>query len=67
MPEAAILYDGRPTHSSPRKRMEPRVVAGRICMIALQSVVLPMPLRPMMATGSSPIVKLTPCSTCAGP
>ena len=37
--------------------MEPRVVAGRICMIALQSVVLPMPLRPMMATGSSPIVE----------
>ena len=26
-------------------------------MIALQSVVLPMPLRPMIATGSSPISK----------
>ena len=30
-------------------------------MIALHSVVLPMPLRPMIETGSWPISKTTPC------
>ena len=40
---------------------------GGICMIALQSVVLPIPLRPISATGSEPISKLTPWSTCARP
>ena len=30
-------------------------------MIALQSVVLPIPLRPMIATGSSPISNETSC------
>ncbi len=36
-------------------------------MIALQSVLLPMPFRPMIATGSMPISKLTPCRMWAGP
>ena len=36
-------------------------------MIALQSVVLPMPLRPTIATDSWPISKLTSSSACALP
>jgi hypothetical protein len=36
-------------------------------MIAAHSVVFPMPLRPTIETGSLPIVKDTPCSTCDGP
>ena len=51
----------------PRRRSSPLACAGGICMIALHSVVLPMPLRPMSATGSSAISKLTSCSTWARP
>ncbi len=36
-------------------------------MIALQSVVLPMPFRPTIATDSRPIAKATPSSACALP
>ncbi len=36
-------------------------------MIALHSVVLPMPFRPTIATGSFVIEKLTPSSACALP
>ena len=51
----------------PRRRSSRSRAPGGICMIALHSVVLPMPLRPMSATGSSPISKLTSCRTCARP
>ena len=40
---------------------------GVIPMIAAQSVVFPMPLRPRIETGCSPIVNDTSWSTCAGP
>src|SRR3990170_2114923 len=45
--------------SCPSKRTEPFAWAMSP-MSARQSVVLPMPLRPMTATGSRPISKLTP-------
>ena len=67
MPALAILYDARPTSSVPLKRIEPDVFPGGIWRIALQSVVLPMPLRPMSETGSSRTSKDTSCRTCAGP
>ena len=45
-----ILYDAVPTSSVPANRTEPRAAGGATPMIALQSVVLPMPLRPMSVT-----------------
>ena len=50
----------------PLKRIEP-VARGIIPMIAAQSVVFPMPLRPITATPSLPICRLTPSRTCAWP
>ena len=67
MPSEAILYDGLPTSSVPPKRTEPLARGGVKPMIAAHSVVLPMPLRPMIATGSSRISKLRSCRTCARP
>jgi hypothetical protein len=61
------LYDGFPRISAPRTRTEPLARGGVIPMIAAQSVVFPIPFRPTIAIGSSPIVKETPCRTCAGP
>ena len=43
------------------------VARGIIPMTAAQRVVLPMPLRPITATPSVPIARLTPSSTCAWP
>ena len=52
--------------SSPAKRTEP--VAWAISpMIVRQSVVLPMPFRPITATGSTPSSNETPCRICARP
>ena len=45
--------------------MEPSARGGENPMIALQSVVLPMPFRPTIATGSWPIVKVTSSSAWA--
>ena len=42
-------------------------MTGSSPMMALQSVVLPMPLRPMTDTASWVIRRSTPCSTCACP
>ena len=68
MPGVAILYDGWPTSSLPSKRIEPRDArGGGMPMIALQSVVLPMPLRPTIATDSLPIANVTSCRTARGP
>ena len=67
MPAPAILYEDRPTISVPAKRIDPDVLPGGICRIALHSVVLPMPLRPMSETGSSRTSKETSCRTCDGP
>ncbi len=55
MPAAAILYEGLPASSWPAKRIEPRTAGGRMFMIALHNVLLPMPLRPISDTGSWPI------------
>jgi hypothetical protein len=53
--------------SWPRKRIEPTTRGGASPTIAAQSVVFPMPLRPMTATGSPAIANVTPCNTCAEP
>ena len=51
----------------PAKRTEPARRGGSIPMIALQSVVLPMPLRPITAIASVPIENETSSSACAEP
>ena len=43
----------------PRNLIEPFALGGSIPMIELQSVVLPMPLRPITATASVPIENAT--------
>src|SRR6476661_8265303 len=65
MPSFATLYEGRPTSSLPRKRMEPVTRAGGMPTIALQSVVLPMPLRPMIDVAPPAISKETSSSACS--
>ena len=60
------MYEGRPRISFSLKRIEP-VARGIIPMTAAQRVVLPMPLRPITATPSAPIARLTPSRTCAWP
>ena len=67
MPAPAILYDGLPSSSVPRNLIEPFALGGSIPMIELQSVVLPMPLRPITATASVPIENATCSSACAVP
>ena len=52
--------------SRPSKRTDPRLEPSSP-VSAAHSVDLPMPLRPITATGSSPIEKLTSWSTCDGP
>ena len=66
MPAAAIRYAGFPISSRPPKRTEPSAFASSP-VSAAQRVDLPIPLRPITATGSSPISKLTPCRTWAAP
>ena len=51
----------------PRNLIEPFALGGSIPMIELQSVVLPMPLRPITATASVPIENATCSSACAVP
>ena len=67
MPCRAILCDWPPTSSLPSKRMEPVACGGAMPMIALQSVVLPMPFRPTIAREPRSIVKLRSSSTRALP
>ena len=67
MPRLAIACEALPSSSSPWKRTEPVGVGGAMPMIALQSVVLPMPLRPMIAIDSLPISNETSSSACARP
>ena len=66
-PSRAILYEGFPSISVPANRTEPVVRGGVSPMIAAQRVVFPMPLRPMIATGSAPTSNDTPWRTCARP
>ena len=56
----------RPMSDCPAKLIEPEATGTRP-MMALQSVVLPMPLRP--TTDSTPPLRLrsTPCSACDAP
>jgi hypothetical protein len=54
-----------PRICSPNRRMLP--LEGTSPVIALQSVVLPMPLRPTMPSTPRSSAKLTPCSTWAWP
>src|SRR3712207_5388573 len=71
MPAAAIRWTERPTSSSPPSRTEPVTrppdSASTRPRMAWQSVDLPMPLRPITATGSSPTAKDAPCTMCALP
>ena len=67
MPVPAILYEGLPISSMPWKRTDPRADGGSIPISELQSVVLPIPLRPITATASRPIENETSSSACAEP
>src|SRR4051794_18919565 len=71
MPAAAILCTGRPASSAAARRTDPATrppgSASPRARIAWHSVVLPMPLRAMTATGSSPTVKVAPCTMWALP
>src|SRR3712207_1883243 len=61
MPAAAMRCTERPTSSSPARRTEPATrpsgSAATRPRMAWHSVDLPIPLRPITATGSSPTVK----------
>jgi hypothetical protein len=61
------LYGGLPASWVPSNLTEPLARGGVKPMIAAQSVDLPMPLRPMIATDSFSIAKLTSWRTCAFP
>ena len=67
MPKFAILCEPIPTSSFPAKRAEPLTRGGLSPMIAAQSVVFPIPLRPTIATAWSPSSKETSVRTCALP
>ena len=67
MPVPATTCEGLPISSWPWNCTEPVALGGVMLMIALQSVVLPMPLRPMMATDSLPISNDTSSSARARP
>src|SRR3954453_2066058 len=71
MPLAAILCTERLTSSSPARRTEPVTrppgSASTSPRIARPSVDLPMPLRPMTATGSPPTANDAPWTMCALP
>src|SRR5829696_7600175 len=71
MPAAAVRWTERPTSSRPPRRTEPVTrpsgSAATRPMMAWHSVVLPMPLRPMTATGLSPTANVTPWTMCALP
>src|SRR5215210_4631944 len=71
MPEAATRCTERPAISSPATRIEPVMrppgSAATSPMIAWQRVDLPMPLRPITATGSSPTENVASCTMCALP
>ena len=56
----------RPINSSPPKRIEP-LEARTSPMMALHSVVLPMPLRPTTDRAPCRSVRSTPCSACERP
>ena len=60
------MYGGLPRSSVPATRIDPRTSSQRP-MIVLQSVDLPMPLRPIRAIASSPIENETPSRMCAEP
>ncbi len=63
MPDCAIAYGGRPASGAPRKRMSPSRGGVRPATERM-SVVLPMPLRPRIATiEPSRTSSDSPCST----
>jgi hypothetical protein len=65
MPRRVISFGARPRISSPPSFTLP--VARTRPVMALHSVVLPMPLRPTMPEHALSSVKLTPCSAWARP
>ena len=65
MPFAVMRFGASPRISSPASFTLPR--AGTSPVIALQSVVLPMPLRPTTASTPAGSVSETPCSAWARP
>jgi hypothetical protein len=65
MPRFVISFGARPRISSPSSLMLPR--AGTSPVIALHSVVLPMPLRPTMPSTPRSSMRLTLCSAWARP
>jgi hypothetical protein len=67
MPRRAILCEATPTSSSPPRRIDPSARGGEMPMIALQSVVFPMPFRPTIATDSRLMANVTSSSACALP
>src|SRR6185295_15354113 len=66
MPSRAMSAGARPINSSPANRIEP-LEARTSPMMALHSVVLPMPLRPTTAIAVCRNLRSTPCNACERP
>ncbi len=66
MPSWAMSEGARPTRLCPPNEIAPERT-GTSPMIALQSVVLPMPLRPTTDSTPWPRVIDTPCKACEWP